>query len=333
MNKFLQYDSVDFAQEESFVRWIKENNPDDEAFWLEWIDSNPSKKEDIEKAKVLLTQIQFKQDQSNKEIENKIWSKIQTSISNNEEDKNVKPQTSTKTRVIRIASIAAVAAMAIFFLIVGTGSEYDTITKTQYAQSQFITLPDGSEVHLNADSNIEYNTEKWSENRTLKLNGEAFFKVEKGSQFMVETNQGNVTVLGTSFNIYQRNKDFKVYCKTGKVSVFAAKNTTILLPNEAVSIQKQLHKIEKNISPKDNRSNWMNGIYNYTNETIEQIAKELERQLDLKITLPTDLKEQRFTGSFSTADTETALSEVLWPLGMDYKQMDKNIIVTKKEDK
>lgn len=333
MNEYIQYDSVDFAQDDSFVRWVKEENSEDETFWQEWISNHPDKKEEVEKAIIIVKQIVFEKDEIEKEVEERVWSGIHTSVTKNTEKTLFKTNTISRGKIISLASIAAVAAMLIFFLMVGVGSGYDTTIQTQYAEMETIKLPDGSLVYLNADSDLEYNTANWIEERTLNLEGEAFFEVKKGSQFMVKTKKGNVTVLGTSFNVYQRSKDFKVHCKTGKVSVFAAKNTSILTANQSVSIPNQIHQIEKDISPSDNRSNWKNGIYTYRNESIEKIAKELERQLDLNISLPEELKKQLYTGSFSTTDKETALSEVFWPLDMEYTEEGRNIIVTNKAPK
>lgn len=329
MNKFLQYDSVDFAQEDSFVRWIKEDNTEDEAFWLEWINNNPSKKEEFEKAKILVKQIAFKNDTIKKETEERVWSKINASVTNKSDTQTIKSN-SSRAKVIRLASIAAVAAMAIFFLMVGVGNNYDTQIKTQFAEMQSIELPDGSIAYLNADSHLKYDKDTWEKERTLNLEGEAFFEVKKGSQFMVNTKKGNVTVLGTSFNVYQRNRDFKVYCKTGKVSVFAAKNTTILMPNQSVSIPKQIHEIEKSNSSSQNRSNWRDGIYTYTNESIEEVVKELERQLDVKISIPEELKNQKYTGGFNANIQENALSEVFWPLDMVIESNGREIVIKKK---
>ena len=55
------------------------------------------------------------------------------------------------------------------------------------SQKQEISLPDNSQVSLNALSSVTYNESSWDENRELTLNGEAFFKVEKGSTFEVKT--------------------------------------------------------------------------------------------------------------------------------------------------
>ena len=77
----------------------------------------------------------------------------------------------------------------------------DTRYETSYAEQKTIKLPDGSEVVLNAKSVVNFTQKDWDTNRSIQLKGEAFFKVKKGSTFRVQTPKGQVTVLGTKFNV------------------------------------------------------------------------------------------------------------------------------------
>ena len=65
--------------------------------------------------------------------------------------------------------------------------------------------------------------------RDLTLEGEAYFKVQKGQTFSVNTTDGVVKVLGTHFNVKQRNNYFEVNCYEGLVSV-TYNNETVKLP-------------------------------------------------------------------------------------------------------
>ena len=66
-----------------------------------------------------------------------------------------------------------------------------TTVRTDIGQTNVIALPDHSVVTLNADSTLEYDKNSFLEDRVLQLNGEAFFDVEKGSSFTVNTNNEN----------------------------------------------------------------------------------------------------------------------------------------------
>ena len=114
-----------------------------------------------------------------------------------------------------------IAASVIFLL--GLMILFNFSSNTEYS-SDFgkqlsFELPDGSKVTLNSMSTVSFNKENWKNNRTLTLDGEAFFEVKKGQKFKVQTTQGNVTVLGTEFNINTTNDYLKVLCYEGKVKV------------------------------------------------------------------------------------------------------------------
>ena len=84
-----------------------------------------------------------------------------------------------------------------------------------------IELLDGSKVWLNANSKLTYFTTSVSKERRVKIEGEAFFEVAKDASkpFVVETPSAEVTVLGTSFSVSEKNDDVEVKVATGKVSL------------------------------------------------------------------------------------------------------------------
>ena len=114
-------------------------------------------------------------------------------------------------------SIAA-TILVIFGLFFAFNSQ-EISYETPYAEQKTVSLPDGSEVVLNAKSDINFTEKEWETNRNIKLNGEAFFKVKKGSTFTVQTSNGQVTFLGTQFNVKDTGAFFEVVCYEGKVSV------------------------------------------------------------------------------------------------------------------
>ena len=140
----------------------------------------------------------------------KMLSKIVTSPK-----KEVKTISLYKHWALRIAAIFVIS-IGIFF------GARNFASYTEYAgngtQNTFL-LPDNSEIVLNSASEIQYKKWNWDNNRSLNLDGEAFFKVAKGKKFEVNTSHGKVTVLGTQFNVKQRENYFDVSCYEGKVKV------------------------------------------------------------------------------------------------------------------
>lgn len=164
-------------------------------------------------------------------------------------------------------------AAAIILIIIGvSGFMYasrEMVIECPNAQTQLITLPDGSSVNLNAASIIRYKSWRWKNNRQINLTGEAFFKVVKGKRFQVHTVNGSITVLGTSFNVYARNGKLTVVCNTGKVKVEAA-NTVVLLPGSKASSEKNRLLTEEN--QVNNRDvSWQQGEFWYNNSLVTDV--------------------------------------------------------------
>jgi transmembrane sensor len=125
-------------------------------------------------------------------------------------------------------------AAAVVLLLAGTWfartlfSETDQTTIVQTQQKVLAdTLPDGSMVTLNKNSSIEYN---------IKLKGEAFFTVtaNKEKPFVIDVNDVQVKVVGTSFNIKTVNGQTEVIVKTGIVEVTRNGKTIRLTPDEKI---------------------------------------------------------------------------------------------------
>ncbi|MBK7131283.1 MAG: FecR domain-containing protein [Bacteroidales bacterium] len=84
-----------------------------------------------------------------------------------------------------------------------------------------ISLPDGSKISLNRNSQLTYRENFGKKNRNVKLTGEAFFEIapDASKPFIIDAGKADVRVVGTSFNVITNNteSEVEVYVKTGKV--------------------------------------------------------------------------------------------------------------------
>lgn len=198
---------------------------------------------------------------------------------------------SLSTWLYRIAAVVTIV-FSILFLINQLNYEKLITSKNNLT----FQLPDQSEVVLNTNSKIRYKKYNWNNNRILKLEGEAFFKVKKGQLFSVETNLGTVEVLGTQFNVKAINNKFEVRCFEGKVRVKKGKNSHILTQKMAISFN---NKKTKTFSTNETSPNWnsnqLNLVYNST--TFEQIISDLESKYHVKIDIKNFKTNQLFNGT------------------------------------
>lgn len=222
--------------------------------------------------------------------------------------------------------VYAVAACAILFIALGFIFTMPETMEASNGKTLAFTLPDASSVILNSGSNASYRDWNWDNNRTIALNGEAYFRVAKGQKFSVTTSLGTVTVLGTQFNVKARNGRFDVICYEGRVSVGYNGKQTILTPHQAVTIDegKKIDEISQDVTA--NEPEWLNDELAFTHENFKAIIAEIERKYDVTISTEYD-SQQNFTGSLPANDLERALKTVALSYHLDIEKQGKTIIL------
>ena len=241
----------------------------------------------------------------------KAWERLQESKSNQEATKVI--SLSPFKAFLRVAAVVAVLLAGAYFYI----NTLEETISTSLAENTEITLPDSSEILLNAESKVSYSEKNWETKREISLDGEAFFKVAKGKKFTVTTQQGKVTVLGTQFNVENRDDFFEVTCYEGLVSV-TFNGTEFKLPagNSAVAIDGIIKKskVEVNGQP-----SWVNNESTFKSIPLKYVLAELQRQHDLEVSLDDIDENQLFTGTFSNSNLDLALKSISTPLQISFK--------------
>jgi len=204
------------------------------------------------------------------------------------------------------ASVTALVVVAYFIL-----RSPLTIVTTAPGQQEIVVLPDGSEVKMNAASTLSFNENTWEEQRELTLEGEAFFQVMKGSSFVVNTDFGAVTVLGTSFNVRTRGEKLEVECYTGKVNVSSTNANTDLLPGDGVRVERgavtKSWKHEREEEP-----DWMNGITLFEEAVpLSEAIQELSNIFGIEILEETYPDTLEFKGAIFHSNVSAAVEYVM----------------------
>lgn len=242
--------------------------------------------------------------------------KIQNHISN----KSTKVRNLNSNNWLLGIAASVILLFGLFFIL---GDDIISI-ETNFGEQKAIVLLDGSEVILNSKSTLTYNENDWKNNRTLNLIGEAYFKVKKGSTFTVLTDNGDVKVLGTQFNVNSLGNLFEVTCFEGKVSVTTKDEDYILLPTKFVR-RINGSVIEKGATIVLNPS-WIHGESSFESVPLKYIIKSLEAQYDIEINSKEINNNIIYTGSFTHNDLDTALKTVFKPLQIGYIEKEKRNI-------
>ena len=222
-------------------------------------------------------------------------------------------QNSIQYAVAATVLIAAFITSYILFIDTNPVVEY----QTSIMEKESYVLPDGSTVILNSGSTLTYNSETWDQERRIELNGEAFFKVEKGIPFIVETDKGQVTVLGTEFNVKSRLNVFAAACYTGKIRVQVNELTRDLNPGNGIQFQEGELKEELTV-PASETPSWVSGITTLQRVPIMLALEELKLQFGINVQTESFPDSLIYTGSFPNNDPETAIRLILESFELAY---------------
>lgn len=210
-----------------------------------------------------------------------------------------------------VACIAVVIATVFAVKIFNTpGFESKPLTiYTNIGDRSHVTLPDGTDVHLNSVSKISFCYDAKNKCRVACLSGEAFFDVAPDSEhpFYVHTSDIRIECLGTKFNVnaYPENKDISVVLSDGKVKVVSSESQLTISPNTMVSYDKEIGLMTKQYVESTKYCEWMNGYLYFNNERFEDIARAISRNYGVTVNiLSQQLKNERFTGSIYHADVD-----------------------------
>lgn len=302
----------------SFINWAKRRDSQDMSIWENYFNRHPEHWELGKIAKELIHGIPFRSisvDQKKKEI---ALSRLTQAL---EAGQKVVP-------LPKIRSIQAIrAAASVALVLIAGGLIYFQyfhnpliFIATDYGQQQEHWLPDGSLVTLNANSSIEYHARN---PRAIRLNGEAFFEVEKKPQthakFYVWTEDLEVMVLGTAFNVNTRNDQTQVFLQEGKVKLAleALDSESIEMePGDLIAYSKkskQLSEKKKNVSLLENAS-WKEGSLIFKDTPLPEALSAIEAIYGIVFVLESqNLQQKVISGGVPIKNlevTKITLSEV-----------------------
>lgn len=178
-------------------------------------------------------------------------------------------------------------------------------------QSMEHVLPDHSRVVLHTESTLSYNEYLWMWERKLKCEGEAFFEVEKGETFTVESALGSTTVLGTSFNVYARKGEYTVSCYTGKVQVTTTNITQQIEAGKELTLDNQTVAL-RDIPIERKAASWMRSEFDFDASPLGHVFDEVARRYKYSIVGKYN-SEMKYSGYFKQKDIVHTLNAICGP--------------------
>jgi ferric-dicitrate binding protein FerR (iron transport regulator) len=203
----------------------------------------------------------------------------------------------------------------------------------------FVELSDGTKVWLNSESKLKYPVSftKGKPRAVELVYGEAYFEVSKsilhnGDGFCLKTNEQQIAVLGTEFNVkaYRNETEILTTLIEGSVSVSNSINKSILKPGEQSKLPQSDSDFEIYQVEIEDQVSWRNGEFSFTDKSLEEIMKVLERWYNVDILISNEkMKKIGFTGVISKNQPIDYILEIIKNTNNMTYTIDKNTIVIK----
>ncbi len=344
---YKKFTVTDFICDEYFQNWIIRPDEQTNDFWNNWMQAHPGKNDMIEQARKVLLNIKFKEDLPTAEQVQSALAKSLAEINAIEEsDRRV-----TKLIPInRFSHLRKIAAIFIGVILIGVSLffyNWRVATKaisTNYGELKTLKLPDGTEIILNAHSSVTY-LEHWRSNqpREIQLQGEAFFKVKhlnkneneikNSERFIVSTNDLNVEVLGTTFDVKNRHGQTQVILETGKVKVaFNNKKQTdiMMLPGEMIAYEASTNQLEKSVIDPVVQTSWIDKKIILNNASVNTIIQYIEDNYGYKVILSdTIIGNKKMEGTLLLDNLQDILFILSTSLDIKIEKKDSTLIFSK----
>lgn len=212
-------------------------------------------------------------------------------------------------------------------------ADQPTTIYTDEKSQSFITLPDGTKVRLNAKSQLSYCQDFGQTNRKVTLNGEGYFEVkrDKTKKFIVSTEVMDITVLGTTFNVYAYdNKDFvEMALLEGHVQVTPynhPEQTIDVRPNEKVIYERSTGKVSLQRTSNHIETIWLEKELVFRHDKLKDVFAFLERKFGVNIqTNNLQILNDEYTGTFGDESLESILEILQIHYSFSYK-IENNIV-------
>jgi len=211
-------------------------------------------------------------------------------------------------QTIRLGDISARAdRKEMVFPIAATGTAQWSTLAVPSTMDYKLSLPDGTGVWLNAQTRIYFPSSFQGPRREVYVQGEAFFRVSKDQQhpFIVHTNQTEVQVLGTSFNINTYATDCSVTSLVeGAVVNRDGHGSEVALRPGTQAVYSSEHRFSTQPFDETEVLSWMKGIYYFHNTPLKDISKVISRWYNADVYFNNaNLQSKTFSGQLDKANT------------------------------
>lgn len=302
---------LNHINDELLIKYLLGETTQQEALLVrEWIAAHPDHQKQFDHIRLI-----WKESRKVKAVgnidENAAWNRFKDRIQGTQTEK-APVRKMNRYSWLRIAALFVIITGSALLYVLLQQKPVQVLTVQTALQPKADTLPDGSVVMLNKNSQISY-PEKFGDSRKIALKGEAFFDVtpDPETPFIIEVNDVTIRVVGTSFNVRNENGVTEVIVETGVVQVRRKNMVAELHPKEKITVSEMDSTLVKSVE-KDQ-------LYNYyrtrefvcDNTPLWKLVSALNEAYDSNIVIgKASLRNLPLTVTFENESLETILDVI-----------------------
>lgn len=284
--------------DETFLGWYFKEDNEKVRTWEDWMISNPGYANMVARAVSLMNALPATETQVENSRVDSAYKRLIEKLDDN--DRQLAPVVTMRKPAKRWWMAAAAVLLLVAAFAIYRYSAPNTVLETAYGQVAEQCLPDGSEVMLNANTVVKLG-KGWKEgdDREVWLKGEAFFHVKKNStknRFIVHTDQLDVIVTGTQFNVRTANGKTSVLLTEGSVTIRTPDGRELpLVPGEFVEIGN--NTTEKIAPNQETILAWKESKLNFDRTPMKDVATMITNHYGVEVKLADEIvAEKTITG-------------------------------------
>lgn len=327
-----------------FRDWVVNPTEERSYFWKKWMDEHPEASGEVKRAWEFIERMNFKKEQLSFGEMDELLGKI---IANEKPPFKASAKQEFFQAIGWLMKVAAVLIVCFLFILLiddfasrvqvkpqVAAVEWKTVENPKGERSE-INLPDGSVVHLNAESRLRYPAVFGVDQRKVELTGEAFFEVAHNDSvpFLVETYGIETEVLGTTFNVraYAEDLTTQVSLVSGRVKVnekggVPEQESIVLAPGEQLSYNRNSRAIVKSPFNVEQTTGWKDGIIYFEDAGLEEFVDQIESWYGVDFQIyGTTSKEWRINGRYQHEELDNILTGLKFVYGIEYRIDGKNV--------
>jgi ferric-dicitrate binding protein FerR (iron transport regulator) len=340
-------------EDPAFRAWcFGESSAEKEQYWKCWIAKNEDQRQEVHIARLVVLEFADMKEPFSAAKKNEAWHLLSRQLSAKQSPSQMLAKrrsnfgwlyTAVAASLLIVMSLALVHytdfMMPVDADILVSIPAQKTIA-TEYGEQKVISLDSGTKVTLNANSAIAYrNGWIYDDEVRLKLEGEAYFDVAKRSSefdpvFLVETTDGDISVLGTRFMVSTRDQKTEVVLEEGQVAINIKSVGTfrdlLLEPKQRVEFARSVASVDIERVDTELYTSWRNGLFVFDHTPLPIVANRISEQFGVEVHLANPrLQDREISGSIENTDLDVVMAGLSKTLDIPIQKRGEEVVMGK----